>query len=195
MLAGGQRKSVTHDIQYYYDNLIRYKEAVKAAFKPYQSALQKLSNEVKQFGGWGNIHGCIVDIDFWNHVYLNPFDGKITPYFAPDMDYKFPFSTISALLKNSPQPPKNLLEKFKAASANGKLPILTAYSRNSKFTLATVPEVVLSREMYEPSRIMRSVQYIFEQNVVRIWNEEILDMLSVNKDLDHNRQPLINSHC
>ena len=28
--------------------------------------------------------------------------------------------------------------------------------------------------MYNPSRIMKSIQYIFENNVIRIWNDEIL---------------------
>ena len=28
--------------------------------------------------------------------------------------------------------------------------------------------------MYEPSRIMRSIQYIFDQNVLRVWNDAIL---------------------
>lgn len=194
MLAGGQRKSVTHDIQYYYNNLSRYKEAVKAAFMPYHSALQTLSKEVKQFGGFGTIHGCIVDIDFWNHIYLNPVDGKITPYFARDMIDKLMFSTVPDLLRNSPQPPERLLGNFKTARNRGKLPILTAHSKNKNLTLSTAPEVVLDLEMYEPSRTMRSVQYVLEQNIVRIWKEEVLDMLSEGNELDYNNSPLLSAH-
>ena len=37
-----------------------------------------------------------------------------------------------------------------------------------------VPRVVLDKSMYEPSRIMRSIQYIFDQNVLRIWNDAVL---------------------
>ena len=37
-----------------------------------------------------------------------------------------------------------------------------------------VPQVVLDKSMYEPSRIMRSIQYIFDQNVLRIWNDAVL---------------------
>jgi len=40
--------------------------------------------------------------------------------------------------------------------------------------LATIPEWVLGTEIYKPSRIMRSIQYIWEQNVIRIWNDEVL---------------------
>ena len=40
--------------------------------------------------------------------------------------------------------------------------------------VAKVPQLVLETDMYNPSRIMKSIQYIFENNVIRIWNEEIL---------------------
>lgn len=38
-----------------------------------------------------------------------------------------------------------------------------------------VPEEVLDRGMYEPSRIMRSIQYLFDNNVIRIWRDSVLD--------------------
>ena len=50
---------------------------MKAAFTPYRNALKTISKEIRAFGGNGNIHGCIIDIDFFNHIYVNPFDGKI----------------------------------------------------------------------------------------------------------------------
>lgn len=44
----------------------------------------------------------------------------------------------------------------------------------------TVPQAVLDTTMYEPSRIMRSIQYVFDQNVVRIWNDEVLSIANVD---------------
>lgn len=29
--------------------------------------------------------------------------------------------------------------------------------------------------MYEPSNVMRGIQYIFDQNVIRVWNDKILE--------------------
>ena len=40
--------------------------------------------------------------------------------------------------------------------------------------IAIVPRWVLGTEMYAPSRIMKSVQYIWSQNVIRVWNEDVL---------------------
>lgn len=40
--------------------------------------------------------------------------------------------------------------------------------------VAKVPQLVLETDMYNPSRIMKSIQYIFDNNVIRIWNDDIL---------------------
>ena len=63
-----------------------------------------ISDEVSAIGGTGAVHGCIVDIDWFNHVYLNPFDGKVTPYFAMDMTGKLVFNNMESLLETSPFP-------------------------------------------------------------------------------------------
>ena len=52
----------------------------------YMDKLLNISKVIKSIGGDGSIHGCIVDIDYYNHIYINPVDGKITPYFAYDME-------------------------------------------------------------------------------------------------------------
>lgn len=179
LLAGGHIRVLKHDINYYYNNMTFYYKQVKASFAPYRSILQSISNEVQVFGGSGLIHGCIVDIDFYNHIYLNPYDGKIVPYFAEDMTNKIIFKDMETMLKTSPVRPKSstgfpLLEQYKLAYSNGQTPILASQSKNSNIALATVPEIVLDRSMYEPSRIMRSIQYIFDQNVIRVWKDSIL---------------------
>lgn len=91
--------------------------------------------------------------------------------------YKFTYPNIKALLKARVPSLVDNLNKLEKA---GSLPLLKSYitSRKTKndMKLATVPELVLDREMYEPSKIMRSIQYIFDNNVVRIWNDEILKL-------------------
>lgn len=183
LLEGGRRHKLDYDISYYYENLPEYIEKVRGAFVPYHKALSMISNEVKEIGGSGTVHGCIVDIDWFNHVYLNPFDGKVTPYFAFDMTNKVVFDDMESLLESSPCPPllrdgKSMLERFTAMAKEEKLPILS-HSIDKGNVLATVPQVILDRSMYEPSRIMRSIQYVFDQNVLRIWNDAVL---SINDD-------------
>lgn len=178
LLAGGRRHKLDCDINYYYDNLPDYIRKVRGAFAPYQKALSMVADEVRALGGSGCVHGCIVDIDWFNHVYLNPFDGKVTPYFALNTTDKLVFKDMESLLKSSPCPPllhsgESMLARFNAMAKEERLPVLSRKA-NKKWELATIPQVVLDRSMYEPSRIMRSIQYIFDQNVLRVWNDAIL---------------------
>ena len=55
------------------------------------------------------------------------------------------------------------------------IPILGGYDCDSDFSFATVPELILDREMYKPSAIMKSFQYVIENNIVRIWRDDILN--------------------
>ena len=49
---------------------------------PLRNAQEQLSRELKELGLSGTIHGCIVDIDFYHHIMLNPADGSITFYYS-----------------------------------------------------------------------------------------------------------------
>lgn len=179
LLAGGQRRKLDHDIKYYYEKLPMYVQAVKKAFEPYNDALNKLAYEVKCFGGFGRKHGCIVDIDFCNHIYLNPYDGKIIPYYALDIVNKLVFNDIESLLKNSPAPPRlpngqAIFDRFKLLSGNGKLPLTANSEGNNLIQQAVIPEVVFDTSIYRPSAAMKAVQYVLDANVVRIWKDEII---------------------
>lgn len=197
LLEGGKRHKLNYNIDYYYENLPEYIAKVHHAFTPYQNALSIISDEVKAIGGSGAIHGCIVDIDMFNHVYLNPFDGKVTPYCALNTTNKLIFDNMESLLKSSPYPPllcngDSMLVRFRTLADKEKLPILSR-NVNKIRKLATVPQIVLDKSMYEPSRVMRSVQYIFDQNVLRVWNDTVLNiddgegdrvLLETSKSLD-----------
>lgn len=177
LLEGGRRHKLNHDFDYYDSHLFEYVQKVRSIFAPYHKALSIISEEIRSFGGTGTVHGCIVDIDWFHHVYLNPFDGKITPYYATDMTNKLVYKDVKSLLQSSPILPRlsdgaSLLAHYLTAADDGKIPILSRKS-NKKWKLATVPEVVLDKSMYMPSRIMRSIQYIFDKNVLRVWDDGI----------------------
>ncbi len=40
--------------------------------------------------------------------------------------------------------------------------------------IAIVPQFVVGTEIYKASHIMRSIQYLIENDVIRIWKDEIL---------------------
>lgn len=185
LLKGGNRCKLDYDIDYYFDNLPEYVRKVRCALAPYRKAISMCSNEVRAIGGDGTVHGCIVDIDFFNHVYLNPFDGEVTPYFAKDMTDKLVFNNMESLLETSPVPPQladggSMLTRYLSLTKEERLPILSR-NVNKKWDLATVSQVVLDRSMYKSSYIMRSIQYIFDQNVVRVWNDAVLSIEDKDK--------------
>ncbi|MBD5464777.1 MAG: hypothetical protein HDR22_02990, partial [Lachnospiraceae bacterium] len=175
LLVGGQRKRLDyHDVNYYYDKMSIFGQKVRDAIRPYHQALEAISNEIKKFGGTGTIHGCIVDISWFSHIYVNPFDGKITPYWALNMLSRLSFDNIQSLLE---QKEPLLIDEFKLEQKKGTL-IITGnptLGKSKNKSLITVPKWVFGTEMYEPSRIMKSVQYVLEQNVIRLWNDDILN--------------------
>lgn len=186
ILAGGQRKRLgRNDIQYYYDHLAEYCEYVRNLIEPYKSFMLSISNEVKRIGGPGTIHGCIVDISYFSHIYVNPFDGKITPYWAWDISSRVPYSTVQKLLEDK-EP--HLMKKYLKEVDKKTLLLLSnnMVEDGTQMGLTTVPEWVFGTEMYKPSRIMRAVQYVWEKDVIRIWNDDVLESgeLSRGKQLN-----------
>lgn len=184
LLRGGQKLNVFHGLEYYAANLEKYVEKIQMAFRPYRNALDKIAAEVKRFGGSGYVHGSIVDIDFYNHINLDPFNGIIMPYFALDTTGRIGFRSIRELLESSPIP---------ARGSNGN-PLLSAYTKLldaggmsilvptvKEDALAVVPtEVLDEKDIYAPSRVMKSIQYLLDKGVVRVWNDAVLAMVDKN---------------
>lgn len=173
LLAGGQRKKLDYyDVNYYFDNMSIYGEKVKLLIKPYQNVMQQLSEEIKKFGADGTIHGCIIDISWFSHIYVNPFDGKVTVYWALDIYSRKVYNSIQELLE-AEEP--LLLSAYEKQVNSNQIPMVKNYlSKDSKAEFTTVPQWIGGTEMYEPSRIVKSVQYVWEQNVIRIWNDNVL---------------------
>ena len=177
ILSGGRRKRLdNNDLNYYYENMETYAQRVKEAVSPYQKALRGIAREICRIGGWGNVHGCIVDIDFFNHIYLNPHNEKITPYFATDISSRIVYDDLPSLLDaNMPE----FKKIFDSAYKKGNIPLLSQYAvaQNGikNMAVAKVPQLVCGTEIYESSRIMMSIQYIFDNNTIRIWSDDILN--------------------
>ena len=178
ILEGGRRKKLLVDnLQYYYDNIEIYYKKVVNTLAPYYRAISALASEVKQFGGDGDVHGCIVDIDYYNHLYLNPYDGKITAYWADNKINKITYSSIKSLIRSRKPELKSMLDE---AMRSGKLPILknstSTRKKKNDIGFITVPKSVLETDIYEASKMMRLIQYMFDDKIVRIWNDEILKL-------------------
>lgn len=180
LLEGGKIKKLkdTH-IDYYYENMLQYSLAIKKLLKNYNTILKQISYDIKKVGGEGKIHGCIVDIDFFNHIYLNPFDGKLIPYYSPMFGAQKTYSNIPELL--SEQCP-TLYKNYQLLNSTDKnKSLLFLYDE----TLSSCRDFfVYNTDIYNPSRVIKNLQYLTENNIIRNWNDETLN--SINSIINTN---------
>ena len=166
LLEGATIHNTDKDLNYYYQNIPVYADLVKKAYAPYYDALCKISDEVKLLGGSGRIHGCIVDVDFFNHVYLNPIDGQVSFYYAEDMISRVvvPFEQM---LENT-----GLMKAYLEQQNKGNITVINSVLENK----AIVPEIMFGTEMYEPSKALLKLQYLVEDDIIRVWKDEVLSL-------------------
>lgn len=168
MLRGAKPLKIEHqDLNYYFERLPEYVAAVRAAYAPYYAVISQLASEVRALGGSGTIHGCIVDIDFNTHVYLNPFDGTVTAYYADDVSERLVYPDITSAFHND--------NVSKALLADGKFPLLNHVVESKRDALVKVPAIMTGTDVYKPSYVLNGLQSILEHGVVRVWNELILN--------------------
>lgn len=174
ILNGGSIKSALgRELDYFYDRMTNYAKSVKLFLNKYSEFQKRISREVRKIGGSGTIHGCIVDIDFYNHLYLNPLDGTITPYFAESMVWKDVYSNVASLLcYKVPELYKNYL-KLIESKADTSMALVTTDQKLDKNTVF-VPET----DMYRVSRIIKGLQFTTNFNVIRLWNFAMADEVS-----------------
>lgn len=165
ILNGGKLKSLDKkDIQYYYDNMDTAIAAFKNPLDQYTTYQKSIANEIKQIGGTGTIHGCIIDIDLQNHVYINPLDMTITYYWASDIIKKLIYPDLIGLLKDKCSTLYlNYMKLIEKKESN--LLILKQQKKNS---LSVLPQEYLETDIYRASREISKMQKL-SSNVLTIW--------------------------
>lgn len=176
LLNGGSTKRLVHDMDYYYENLARYGLQLNAIMEQYTFALYTVSCNIKKIGGSGTIHGCIVDIDYYNHIYINPFDGRVVPYYAIDMEKKYVYKDLETLLEDKCP---SLLTNFKKWENEEQDSFMLV---PSSFELTNGAILVTDKNMYKASRVIKTIQYLLFQNVIRDWNDKILKNYESHSD-------------
>ncbi len=149
----------------------------------------------------GKVHGCIIDIDppefsyyrqngmlFFsslNHLYLNPFTGKIESYYAEGMTKRKYYKSPQALIRYQLHP---FLESFKQVKP--KLEQLETKSQlfiQERDQLNSVPkdldlqiesdqDTIFSSdtETYKISNLLFGLQRIYTDGLIQIWNDAII---------------------
>ena len=166
ILNGGQKNKLSkNDIDYYYNHMENYSILMKEGTKSYYEYLNNISEYIKSIGGTGTIHGTIVDIDFYNHIYVNVYDGKITPYWADSIDFKIVYPSLNELLTSQHHP---LLKNLNTDDKNELIILKNELIPNEG-------SFYEDTRMYKESRIMKKIQYLIDDNIIRIWNDNLLE--------------------
>jgi calcineurin-like phosphoesterase family protein len=181
LLSGGAISKLEHnDLNYYFERMVFYAEAIKGLLGVYHKALKSIADSIKRIGGEGKVHGCIVDIDVFNHIYVNPRDGTVTPYCADSMVNKYVYQTVGELLSAQR---KDLYDNYMKLLDEEHEGVKLLEGEAEAGSLGKA-RLVLDTYIYIPSRIMKSLQYLTEVNVIRIWNNRIMDIQSEIKLLE-----------
>jgi len=171
-LEGGTIHTITNqDLEYYYNSMETYSYTIKLMLKDYNFKLNEISKNVKSFGGSGKIHGCIIDIDYYSHIFLNPYDNTIIPYYATDITDKYVYQNVASLLFDNN---KQLYLNFKN---NKKLDII-----NNSYEIIHKPKRESNTDIYKISRFIYALQRITNFNVIRLWNDNIINKNSSNDE-------------
>ncbi len=165
--GGAMKKLEIQDVQYYYDNMDAMISTIKTPLDKFTSFQKQVADIVKRIGGVGTIHGCIIDIDFYNHIYVNPVDLSITGYWASDIINKIVYPSIPALLEeNCPAIFGEYVKLLKGNSEN-----LLALKQQTNVTILS--QIYLDTDIYKASRELKKMQKL-TSNILSFWYEEIL---------------------
>ncbi|MBR3224430.1 MAG: metallophosphoesterase [Atopobiaceae bacterium] len=179
LLSGGRiNKIEKQDPKYYFERMIPYVSLVKKAFSSYMSAINTIAEEVRAFGGEGRVHGCIVDIDLFNHVYLDPFTGRLKFYFATSIDDRIEYDHLDSLLKSHARHLLPFYEMLLQDASSEREPLV------KREVDASVVGAIHKTDMlmYRPSNVVLSVQRLFYSNVIRVWNDEVFEHANAQFD-------------
>lgn len=127
----------------------------------------------------GRVHGCIVDIDYFNHIYINPLDGSITPYYAISMYDKDVYKNVKSLL--SAQRPEMLPSFDELAKKQNSTSLMIQDSKTTNLSIITENDEistdfikVYEHDMYTVSNKLKPLQSIYDCGWIQIWYDNIL---------------------
>ena len=165
ILHGGKRKALPfNNIGCLYSGMLDMIKKVKTPLDTFTENQREISNFVRSFGGSGTIHGAIVDIDFFNHIFLNPLDNTVTFYYGENMKRKEVFSNINDLMSH------HCLELYssylKSIEGREEFKFVTAY-RGLPSGGAPYYEI----DIYYLSNEIRKMQRL-SSNILTVWYDE-----------------------
>jgi len=173
LLCGGAKRGMQgHTLEYFYEHMDKYAFAVKEFLRPYYAYQKEAAKVVKSFGGEGTIHGCIIDVSFFSHIYVNPFDGTLTPYYAESICDRILYKDIKGLVA---QREKELLPAFENEQVKEQISKLAPYNQSLEISDAGTYDA--GTKIYQVSRLIRMLQHTADNCIIRSWNEVVSGIL------------------
>lgn len=164
--GGSLNRLIEKDVNYYYDHMDEVISYIRKPLDKYMSIQQRISEEIRKLGGAGTIHGCIIDIDWYNHIYVNPIDLTIAGYWALNMIEKVVYPDVPALLEaKCPVIYGNYLKFIKDNKKNSLI-----FAKKKKDELRLLPQKYFSTDIYRASREIKKMQKL-TSNILCSWYE------------------------
>lgn len=177
--AGGKLKVISEitDIRYFYECFCTMIYQYIAALSPLRNYQEKLSDMIRRlnipYPDSGRIHGCIVDVDFYHHIMINPYDGKNTFYYSPYFGTVQEFKSFEALLESMEshdyqlKSDKKYLDAKKDAASAGIIKKVSMEKRQIK-------AIDIKDSLYSVSMKVNQLQRLFTSNILRDWDDSII---------------------
>lgn len=182
-----------------------YANTVLRIFSPYWDTLSEISSYLKAvekesqkfdlFGLCGKVHGCIVDLDIGSHIYVNPYDGTVTPYYADSKKEKYVYKNVESLI--SSRCPE-FLDSYAAAMSGEPMDLLygseltgilppseSGNGLSLKYEdlgldISTECEFSEDTYIYRLSNKFLNLQRIYEEKRIVVWYEDFVSSLETD---------------
>lgn len=179
LLDGGAYKiAPSVDANYYYDNLPFFTAPLLYTTQEFQNILNSISKAIISIGGDGYVHGCIIDIDRFNHIYIDPLNKQINYYNALDCGSRTFYDSLNSLLKK--ELPSIYRKYITAKSASNDEGHQQTDKMNQSLALYTpvttkITGFYCEQDFYRVSKVICKFQHLVDNHIVRVWSESLLE--------------------
>ena len=203
--SGGSIKTVGKNIdkQYFIDNFPDMIAKCLGFINPYYDYMKQVAEEVckitgNAFSPW-IIHGCIIDIDGFNHIMVNPNDHTFTYYYSPVMGVVERFASAKDLIaENVTMVAQNrytyhlddvqqkyhyneyqkMLDNYNLLEFRHELQYvdqqLPAQVNSSTGEIGKLEKIQIKGSMYGISAVMKQYQRLTGNKILRRWDDALL---------------------
>lgn len=171
MLNKKVKIKVNHNINYYYEHLDEYGRKIVKLCKPYYEYEKEIALSLQDYGCSAlHIHGCILDITTYDHIYVNPFDKTITYYYAENTSKRYVFQNFYSLLTYKTELQPNGLAGLYRRMIDKKPNEILNINDNTEYK----PTEDDGYYIYKLSNNMKLLQYTVLHGIILKWNDDLV---------------------